>query len=127
MFSKTAFFAALVAASGAAARVLDVWDPAITSPTAESVWHAGGTYNVTWETADAPASISEGSRVVLSKDFYEDYYNPLAQGFDLRAGWVTVTIPPTTVPGDDYQIVLFGDSGNYSPTFSIAELEPTPL
>lgn len=29
--------------------------------------------------------------------------DPLAQDFDLRAGWVTVTVPDVT-PGNDYQI-----------------------
>lgn len=123
MFSKTAILAALLAtAASVSARVLDVWDPAITSPTAASVWKVGGTYNVTWDTSDAPASISEGSRVVLAKDYYEDYEHPLAKDFDLRAGWVAVTIPEGTIPDDDYQIVLFGDSGNYSPTFTISLL-----
>ncbi|THV03964.1 hypothetical protein K435DRAFT_774613, partial [Dendrothele bispora CBS 962.96] len=42
----------------------------------------------------------------------------LAEGFDLRAGFVTVVVP--NVPaGDDYTITLFGDSGNISDEFSI--------
>ena len=31
--------------------------------------------------------------------------HPLAQGFDLRAGSVSVTVPQGTTPGDDYCIV----------------------
>jgi hypothetical protein len=65
---------------------LDVWVPKITSPTASTIWHLGhvripsfcslpGTHayatplsqhqNVTWDTSDAPASISNKFSVVL--------------------------------------------------------------
>lgn len=65
--------------------------------------------------------------------------HPLAQGFDLRSGSVSVTVPATTEAGADYAIVrkcyaqtrrvndiyseslhlVFGDSGNVSPEFTI--------
>ncbi|EKM50800.1 uncharacterized protein PHACADRAFT_104481 [Phanerochaete carnosa HHB-10118-sp] len=120
MFSKTTLFAALLAtAVSVVARPQDVWDPTITSPTAGVRWLPGDTHNITWDTSNAPADISEGSQVVLAKGGVLDSANPLAQGFDLRAGFVPVTIPVDTIAGDDYAIVLFGDSGNLSPTFTI--------
>ncbi|EKM50797.1 uncharacterized protein PHACADRAFT_104333 [Phanerochaete carnosa HHB-10118-sp] len=120
MFSKTALLAALLAAvASVTARPLDVWDPEITSPTAGVRWLPGDIHNITWDTSNAPADISEVSMIVLAKGGVEDIANPLAQGFDLRAGFVPVAIPLSTVSGDDYAIVLFGDSGNLSPTFTI--------
>ncbi|EKM51856.1 uncharacterized protein PHACADRAFT_262238 [Phanerochaete carnosa HHB-10118-sp] len=128
MFSKTTLFATFLATvASVAAHPLDVWDPKIITPNSYTVWAPGGTYNVTWDTSDAPASISEGSEVVLAKSGVLDSANPLAQGFDLRAGWVPVTIPASTIPGSDYSIVLFGDSGNASPEFAIEYLKPVQL
>ncbi|EKM50602.1 uncharacterized protein PHACADRAFT_263968 [Phanerochaete carnosa HHB-10118-sp] len=98
---------------------MTVFVPKITCPTADTVWTAGSTCTVTWDTSDAPESISNGSKVVLAKDGLQDYQHPLAEGFDLRAGSVQITIPADTAPGSDYAIVLFGDSGNYSPKFTI--------
>jgi hypothetical protein len=43
----------------------------------------------------------------------------LAQNFNPRLGRVEVTVP-LLVPGN-YTLVLFGDSGNYSPVFEILQ------
>jgi hypothetical protein len=48
-----------------------------------------------------------------------DVANPLAQGFKLAAGTVTFPVPKVT-PNDNYIVVLFGDSGNASPKFTIS-------
>jgi hypothetical protein len=85
----TAFGGALASITVSAVVVpqpLDVWVPKITSPTARTVWHigkVGGTYpcsvlqsfayftqatNVTWDTSDAPKSISNKFSVVLRTD-----------------------------------------------------------
>lgn len=98
---------------------MTVFVPRITSPTAGTVWTAGNTYTVTWDTSNAPEQISNRSQVVLAKGGRQDYQHPLAKDFDLRAGSVDITIPADTEPGNDYAIVLFGDSGNYSPEFTI--------
>ncbi|KAK7047793.1 hypothetical protein VNI00_006121 [Paramarasmius palmivorus] len=99
---------------------LDVWSPRIISPDANTVWTVGSTVNVTWDTSDAPVLISNGAAVTLNKDrsiASEGFLAPF-NSFDLRAGFVEVTIP--VVPaGDDYSITLFGDSGNTSPDFKI--------
>ena len=46
MFTKVALLSAF--ASLVAGAALDVWAPAITSPTADTVWQIGSVQNVTW-------------------------------------------------------------------------------
>jgi hypothetical protein len=95
----------------------DVFVPKVVYPRAGVVWSVGQRHNVTWDTSNAPTHISNGASVILRKG---ELATPLilAKGFDLRSGRVEVTVP-WVVPGDDYTLVLFGDSGNFSPTFSI--------
>ncbi|KIY62436.1 hypothetical protein CYLTODRAFT_426911 [Cylindrobasidium torrendii FP15055 ss-10] len=97
----------------------DVWTPTITSPTAETVWTVGQTVEVTWSTADAPENVSNGGRVVLGKNNLLTS-NVLVDSFVLKDadGSITVTVPEVEA-GDDYFIVLFGDSGNWSDNFTI--------
>ncbi|KAF5388910.1 hypothetical protein D9757_005060 [Collybiopsis confluens] len=97
---------------------LDVFSPNITAPTASSVWTLGGQYNVTWITTNAPDNISNGASVVLGNNTRLTS-RKLAQGFDLRQGWVTVTCPDDIFPGNAYSIILFGDSGDQSAQFSV--------
>ncbi|KAJ3743683.1 hypothetical protein DFH05DRAFT_1557990 [Lentinula detonsa] len=99
--------------------VLDVWDPTITSPVTGTVWVIGTEVNVTWSTDNIPPDgVSNGGHIYLAKE--EDEIIPLSSNFDLVAadGSFTVTVP-AVVPDNDYQIVLFGDSGNIGPSFSI--------
>ncbi|KAF7798841.1 hypothetical protein EIP86_010067 [Pleurotus ostreatoroseus] len=118
MFSKLALISAFVGL--VAGKALDVWNPPITSPTAHSAWPVGSTQNVTWDTSTKPAQVTNPiGKIVLAKDGTLDDENPLASGFQLTDGWHLVTVPPDTVPGDDYTIVVFGDSGNNSPVFRI--------
>jgi len=42
----------------------------------------------------------------------------LQEGFDILLGRIEVEVP-WVVDGSDYQLVLFGDSGNFSPNFII--------
>jgi len=51
-----------------------------------------------------------------------DYEYPLATGFPLEAGSMNVIVPDVQ-PGNNYIVVLFGDSGNASPEFTIVESE----
>ncbi|KAF5373573.1 hypothetical protein D9758_000962 [Tetrapyrgos nigripes] len=100
-------------------RELDVWVPNITSPTSDTVWHIGDRVNVTWDTSDAPVQISNGASVLLNVHGRPAEDVPkLAQDFDLRAGFVEVTVPDVS-PGTDYSITLFGDSGNTGENFAI--------
>ncbi|KAI4522809.1 hypothetical protein K523DRAFT_280243, partial [Schizophyllum commune Tattone D] len=96
---------------------LVVWSPKITSPTADTTWTAGQQYNVTWSTDDAPEDISNGGSVVLGQKETLLNDQKLADGVDLRAGFVTVTAPD--VKTGKYFVDLFGDSGNWSPEFKI--------
>ncbi|CCM01907.1 uncharacterized protein FIBRA_03978 [Fibroporia radiculosa] len=97
----------------------DVWDPPIISPNATTVWIVGQKYNVTWNTTNPPSQITNTvGRVVLAANGLEDYENPLAANFSILLGSIEVTCPNVTA-GNDYAIVLFGDSGNFSPNFTI--------
>ncbi|KAL5520799.1 hypothetical protein ACEPAF_2802 [Sanghuangporus sanghuang] len=104
----------------------DIWSPKVLTPNEEVGWVIGTLANVTWDTSNPPAVISNGSRVQLVKGGIPlasgpgSTSEPLAEDFDLLAGFVEVTVPDIE-PGNDYQVVLFGDSGNIGPLFSISE------
>ncbi|KZT27404.1 hypothetical protein NEOLEDRAFT_1060815 [Neolentinus lepideus HHB14362 ss-1] len=116
-----AILAALVAVvSAAPVSIRDVYVPPITYPTKGTVWKAGHSYNVTWNTSNPPKEITNSiGQIVLAKDGEEDWDHPLAGNFSILDGTHRITIPKTTKHGTDYSVVLFGDSGNYSPTFTI--------
>ncbi|KAL6302822.1 hypothetical protein BKA93DRAFT_827119 [Sparassis latifolia] len=102
-------------------RIRDVFVPPIITPNASTVWEIGQQYNVTWNTTDAPVNITNKyGMVVLVENGLLDLENPLANNFSILDGWVTVTAPDVT-PATDYSIVLFGDSGNNSPNFTITD------
>jgi hypothetical protein len=105
----------VIASSG---QILDVWVPRIITPNASTIWTEGQQYNVTWDTSDAPANISNGAAVVFGENnTLTD--KVLASGFDLRQGWINVTCPDDVTPGDNYTVILFGDSGDESKPFKI--------
>ncbi|KAH7870927.1 hypothetical protein F5879DRAFT_478293 [Lentinula edodes] len=111
-------FASLTASAPLAAR--DVYIPHITAPTSNTVWRCGQNVTVAWDSSNRPKDVtnSEGM-VLLRKEGLEDAEHPLASGFnvvDLHSMSFKV---PRVPPRDDYQIVLFGDSGNFSPKFTI--------
>ncbi|KAF9472236.1 hypothetical protein BDN70DRAFT_818934 [Pholiota conissans] len=121
-------FTVCVKASPLALDRRDVIRPKITSPNAGSVWPIGSTQTVTWDTSDFPP-VSQITnilgKVILGRDANDslnlDFDHPLAQNFNLTDGSVKVTVP-NVQPGADYLIVLFGDSGNTSPDFSITNI-----
>ncbi|KAG6872607.1 hypothetical protein C0995_008352 [Termitomyces sp. Mi166 len=96
----------------------DIFSPPIISPNASTIWIVGNVEIVTWNTSSAPVNISNRASVVLrpAGQLTPDFV--LATDFNLRSGSVNVTVPDTVAPGD-YDITLFGDSGNVSPTFEI--------
>lgn len=100
--------------------VRDVYVPPVTYPTAGTVWHIGQNYNVTWDTSDPPVNITNkyGMIVLAKGGIALDYDSPLAANFSILDGTHEITVPNVD-PDDDYAIVLFGDSGNYSPEFTI--------
>jgi hypothetical protein len=100
----------------------DVWVPKILSPTEATVWHLGKTYQVEWALDQKPENVTNPTGTIyLSTAGLLNITHPLAKGFKLTDGHVLVTIPKDTagVPGDDFAIVLMGDSGNASPNFTI--------
>ncbi|KAJ7935926.1 hypothetical protein B0H13DRAFT_2261979 [Mycena leptocephala] len=114
-------FVLTTAVNAAGPTPLDVFVPPITSPTAGTVWVSKTQQNVTWDASRAPPTISNQAMVLLRKG---DTTFPfiLAKGFDLRKGSVEITVP--YVFADNYQVVLFGDSGNFSPVFAIQSDTP---
>ncbi|KAJ7277501.1 hypothetical protein C8J57DRAFT_987209, partial [Mycena rebaudengoi] len=95
----------------------DVFVPPILTPAAGTVWESFQSQNVTWDTSNAPNTISNRAFILLAKGGVEAPFI-LASDFDLRAGFVELTVPHV-LSGSDYQIVLFGDSGNLGPIFTI--------
>ncbi|KII86647.1 hypothetical protein PLICRDRAFT_114099 [Plicaturopsis crispa FD-325 SS-3] len=107
---------------------LDVWSPHITAPVAGVSWPAGSQQTVTWATDDIPRTSDTGNHGLLllghgggpgiSENL--NITHPLAVNFPISDGTVSFTLLDAP-PRDDYFVVLFGDSGNKSPPFSITE------
>ncbi|KAI0731969.1 hypothetical protein C8Q72DRAFT_820153 [Fomitopsis betulina] len=117
----TKFTAALLFAlvSSATVSASAIWNPKILSPDTQTVWVRGQTTEVTWDTSNPPAnSTAYTGQVRLAKGGNQGY-GLLASGFHLADGSVEVTVPSDLDAGSDYQIVLFGDSGNVSLEFTI--------
>ncbi|KAH9892700.1 hypothetical protein C8Q73DRAFT_69041 [Cubamyces lactineus] len=122
----TAIVTALVAAATAVSAAPGiVFSPPITSPKAGDVWTAGTTQIVTWDTTNIPPANANQTGLILlgyiedgSEDEHLDTKHPLATNFPITAGSISVDVPSVT-PRDDYVVVLFGDSGNTSPKFTI--------
>ncbi|KZP33417.1 hypothetical protein FIBSPDRAFT_847329 [Athelia psychrophila] len=118
LFALLSFFA-LALGSPITLQSRDVYVPPVTYPHAGTVWVVGQHHNVTWDTKNHPVNITNSiGQVVLAKNGIQDYKHPLASGFNILDGHVTITVPKVAT-GSKYAIVLFGDSGNYSPTFTI--------
>ncbi|EPT05169.1 hypothetical protein FOMPIDRAFT_1021506 [Fomitopsis schrenkii] len=114
-----AMLAAILVSAAPALVERDVWDPEIITPNAATVWYTGQKYNVTWRTDNAPVNISDKFGTVVLGNNGIQGQALLADNFSLLLGSVEITVPEDLVPGLDYDIVLFGDSGNESPAFAI--------
>ncbi|KAF5341622.1 hypothetical protein D9611_002162 [Ephemerocybe angulata] len=115
IFASVALFASAVSAAPA-----DVFVPHITAPIAGAVWKIGSTQEVTWDTSNAPGQISNPEGNIFLRDVTQGITlldSPLATGFNILEGKQAVHVP--NVAAGPYEIVLFGDSGNFSPTFQI--------
>ncbi|KAI0322415.1 hypothetical protein OF83DRAFT_1049444 [Amylostereum chailletii] len=116
-----------------------VVSPKITSPDASTVWSVGDKVLVTWyapvcssnhtaslpicrDTSNIPEPKNFTGKLVLGFDSTDsenlDVDHPLATGFLLTDGQAQITVPDVA-PKTDYIVVLFGDSGNASPEFTI--------
>ncbi|KAF9534650.1 hypothetical protein CPB83DRAFT_842681 [Crepidotus variabilis] len=96
----------------------DVYAPHITYPTAGVVWISGQTQTVTWDTSDAPTQITNPIGHILLRKGSSTTPLILANNFNILDGKAQVTVP-NVIEGDDYALVLFGDSGDWSPEFTI--------
>ncbi|KAJ7247178.1 hypothetical protein B0H12DRAFT_1020891 [Mycena haematopus] len=126
IFTYAFWFAAVVTVAHAAPSALDtapeardVYAPHVTYPHAGTVWKVGQRHNVTWDVTHPPSRITNNKgQIVLRKG---NITTPviLRKNFPILLGRIEVRVPRVK-PGDDYQLVLFGDSGNFSPYFTIA-------
>ncbi|KAK2465759.1 hypothetical protein APHAL10511_002303 [Amanita phalloides] len=103
----------------------DVVDPPVLAPNASTVWYVGTTQTVVWNTTGLPPYnriTNQVGKVILGHlgggGLNLMLKNPLAQGFNITQGSVNIIVP-NVPPRTDYLIVLMGDSGNTSPTFTI--------
>jgi hypothetical protein len=101
----------------------DVFVPRIIAPTTGDVWTVGSTVTVEWDTSNHPKQITNPQgKVVLVTNGMLDFDHPIASGFDILLGKHDIIVP-SVQPGV-YQIVLFGDSGNFSKNFTIVAHHP---
>ncbi|OJA14747.1 hypothetical protein AZE42_03192 [Rhizopogon vesiculosus] len=104
-------------------KLRDVVDPPITSPTAGTVWQVGETQLVTWSTTGLSPNVTNPVGMLVLGYMYNNSENlmlnaPLATNINYMAGQAQITVPIVDTR-DDYIVVLFGDSGNASPEFTI--------
>ncbi|TFK69535.1 hypothetical protein BDN72DRAFT_959501 [Pluteus cervinus] len=100
----------------------DVFVPPVLYPATGTVWKIGSRHNVTWDISTPPSQITNKlGRILLAKNGTLDIEHPLAVGFDIMNGRQVVAVPPHVKPDADYQVVVFGDSGNMSKKFTITE------
>jgi len=129
-YFTTALVAAATLTSSALGAALpleprDVFVPPITYPHSGTVWYTGQRHNVTWATDPHPVNITNSKGMIVMAQGGLTFVtgpgslaSPLAHGFDILLGRIEVAVPDVPTAAD-YQLVLFGDSGNYSPNFTI--------
>jgi len=97
----------------------DVFVPPVVLPNSKSVWKAGSKQIVEWDVSNPPQQITNSvAKIVLATNGLLDFEHPLADNIDVLSGKHQVTVP-NVKPGKNYQIIVFGDSGNTSPFFEI--------
>ncbi|TFY62045.1 hypothetical protein EVG20_g6844 [Dentipellis fragilis] len=95
----------------------DVYDPRVTYPHTGTVWIVGQRHNVTWDTSDAPVNITNPIGTIKLGANNIILPITLATGFSVLSGRHEVTVPD--VDSGEYFLVFFGDSGDWSDTFTI--------
>lgn len=110
-----------------------VYNPHITRPRAETVWTAGKTHTVKWDTSDMPPE-AEGYKGVIKLGYLpadgsggENLRWTLADGFAIKDGKTKVTLPSDLEERSDYIVVVMGDSGNASEKFTIRKAKQENL
>ncbi|KAJ3842796.1 hypothetical protein EV361DRAFT_789412 [Lentinula raphanica] len=103
----------------------DAWSPHITSPDSSTVWDVNNHADITWDTSDAPAELTNGNGTIFlghldgtgDPNEHLDLEHPLASYVNLTLGKATIQVPD--VPTGKYIVVVMGNSGNRSPEFTI--------
>jgi len=98
----------------------DVYVPPILYPHAGTVWKVKNHHNVTWDISNPPKQITNGIGLIMLRKGGLATPLILADNFNILLGRIEVEVP-WVIPGDDYQLVLLGDSGNFSPDFTITD------
>ncbi|KAI0076418.1 hypothetical protein K474DRAFT_1662933 [Panus rudis PR-1116 ss-1] len=96
----------------------DVFVPKVLYPHAGTTWYKGQRHNVTWDISNPPQNITNRFGMILLRKDNSLVPLFLAKGFDILDGRVEVDVP-WVITGSTYSLVLFGDSGNFSPQFTI--------
>ncbi|GAB5585602.1 hypothetical protein Unana1_00502 [Umbelopsis nana] len=107
-----------------------VYSPKITKPDKTTKWRAGESFTVTCnlfrdpDSAGIPIPDSVNGTIklgyLLNGDKYNEHlYWDLADKFRLNSGSQRITLPKDLETRSTYIVVLFGDSGNASPEFTI--------
>ncbi|KAK0216626.1 hypothetical protein EDD85DRAFT_743705, partial [Armillaria nabsnona] len=100
----------------------DIFTPPITSPSTGTVWTVKTIQNVTWDTSNPPSPITDRNRssimLVKSGGQLPGKSLVLVDQFDILLGSIEVQVP-WVIEGDDYALVLFGNSGNRGGSFTI--------
>ncbi|KAJ6493267.1 hypothetical protein C8R45DRAFT_184908 [Mycena sanguinolenta] len=120
-FTPALWLAAFLTAAHAAPSGLenrDVYAPPVTYPHAGTVWKVGQRHNVTWNVINPPARITNPTGQIMLRKGNLTTSVVLEKNFSILLGRIEVKVPRVK-HGDDYQLVLFGDSGNFSPYFTI--------
>ncbi|KAF7298885.1 hypothetical protein MIND_00836500 [Mycena indigotica] len=95
-----------------------VFNPPILIPNETTAWTAGSVETVTWNATGIPEGVPGKLQLGFLTSESENLSVILAQGFNLTDEKVQITVP-NVVTRSNYIIVLFGDSGNRSPEFTI--------
>lgn len=125
MFS---IFSAFLLAFATAAPIHPVellaWSPTILCPTQFTIWPRGSMQTVTWAIDNVPEEKLNSTGLLLlgymeNNSENLDIKHPLAVNFPIINGEVTFIVPENATVRGDAIVVLFGDSGNASPEFTI--------
>ncbi|KAF8904109.1 hypothetical protein CPB84DRAFT_1745939 [Gymnopilus junonius] len=99
----------------------DVFVPPVVLPNRESVWKVGSQQTVKWDVSDPPKQITNTkAKIILVTNGVLNFDHPLADNLDVLSGITQVTVPNVDA-GNDYQILVFGDSGNTGDFFTITK------
>ncbi|KAH6914053.1 hypothetical protein BKA70DRAFT_653022 [Coprinopsis sp. MPI-PUGE-AT-0042] len=96
----------------------DVYAPPVIRPAIGEIAVVGEPFLVVWDASTPPGQITNPFGVIRLRKGNSTMSSNLARGFSILQGSMQIIIP-NVVESDDYRIVLFGDSGNWSEEFRI--------